>query len=170
MPKNSIIIIREYDLDQESRYNFAKEIFALKKDRRDIKILIGKNVKLAVELKADGVHFSDNDILPLSFLQKKSFHKNFIFSFACHSEKSLKKAHKIKPNLVFLSPIFPTTSHREAKFFGKLKFAKIAVENKKLKYDRLALFALGGINKNNLKFIKNLTIKGFGAIDYFLNV
>ncbi len=169
MPKNSIIIIREYDLDLQSRYNFAKEIFNLRKNRQDIKILIGKDIHLALKLKANGIHFSDNDIIPLKFLQKKSFHKDFIFSFACHSEKSLKKAQKIKPNLVFLSPIFATTSHHGAKSFGSLKFVKIITQNKNSKYACLPIFALGGINKNNLKFIKKLKIKGFGAIDYFLN-
>jgi thiamine-phosphate pyrophosphorylase len=170
LPKNSAIIIREYDLSKNEREVFAREIFKLAKKRSDLKILIGKDLKLAQKLKAHGVHFSDFDLLPIQFLNKKSFPKNFIFSFSCHSEKSLKKAAKIDLDMVFISPIFTTTSHNEAKTLGILNLAKISTQNKKQNYCRhLPLFALGGINKKNIKALKKLKLKGFGAIDYFLS-
>lgn len=165
LPKNSAIIIREYDLDKNARKEFAKEIFKLRKNKSDFKILIGKDFSLAQELKADGVHFSDFDKLPLQFLQRNSFTKNFIFSFACHSEKSLLQAQKLKAHMVFISPIFPSTSHDDAKIFGIQNLAKIAIQNKN--HRQIPLFALGGINKQNLKMLKKLPLQGFGAIDYF---
>lgn len=169
MPKNAIIIIREYDLSKAQRLIFAKEIFKSAKKRSDLKILIGKDLKLALELKAHGVHFSDNDQLPLQ-INKKNLPKNFILSFACHHVLSLKIAEKIKADLAFLSPIFATTSHSDAKIFNHFNFVKIAVENKKKTYGSAALFALGGVNKQNLKTLKNLNLQGFGAIDYFINL
>jgi thiamine monophosphate synthase len=42
LPKNSTIIIREYDLDKKSREEFAREIIKLAKPRA-LKILIGKD-------------------------------------------------------------------------------------------------------------------------------
>lgn len=131
--------------------------------------MIGKDIELAKKLSADGVHFSDFDNLPMQFLNKKSFPKNFMFSFSCHSEKSLRKASSLNLDMVFISPIFTTTSHNEAKTLGILNLAKIATQNKKQNYFRpLPLFALGGINQKNIPALKKLKLQGFGAIDYFL--
>lgn len=168
LPKNSAIIIREYDLPKQDRKDFAKKIFNLAKTRPDLQILIGKDFELALELKADGIHFSDFDKLPLNFLLKK-FPKNFIFSFAAHSLKSLRKVQKLKPDMIFISPIFPTTSHVGAKTFGYKNLAKIAVQNKKQNYFWGNIYALGGITKTNIEMLKKLPLKGFGAITYFLN-
>jgi len=169
LEKNSAIIIREYDLPKQDRKDFAKKIFALAKSRGDLKILIGKDLDLAHELKADGVHFSDFDKLPLQ-IRQKNFRKKFILSLACHSFKSLLRAQKLKPDMIFISPIFPTSSHIGAKIFGVRNLAKIAVQNKKLKYSLGNIYALGGITKENVGMIKKLPLRGFGAIDYFSNL
>ena len=183
LPKNSAIIIREYDLKKEEREIFARKIAKLAR-ARSLKILVGKDFGLAKKIKADGVHFSDRDRLPLQFFKKKSFPKNFLFSFSCHSAKAFLRARKFRPDMVFLSPVFATTSNPETKFlrhssassdgmginedlrqslFGLRNFAKIAVQNK----NSLSIYALGGINSQNLKILTKLKIKGFGAIDYF---
>lgn len=170
LPKNSAIIIREYDLPRLERLSFAKEIFKSARKRSDLKILIGKDFRMALELKADGMHFSDQGKLPIQIKNKKNFPKNFILSFACHHILSLKIAEKLQADFAFLSPIFPTKSHSDAKIFNHFNFVKIAVENKKKTYCRASLFALGGVNKENLKPLKKLDLQGFGAIDYFLNL
>jgi len=170
LPKNSTIIIREYDLDQKSREEFAREIIKLAK-LRALKILIGKDILLAKKLKADGVHFSDFDKLPLQFLIKKSFPKNFIFSFSCHSLKSILRSQKLKPDMILISPIFPTTSHdfsrEETKEIGFKNLAKIAFKTKNCDYFSHKIFALGGINSQNIKSVRKLGISGFAAIDLF---
>ncbi len=162
LPKNCTVVIREYDLDDKNREIFAEKIFSLSR-AQGLKILVGKDFALARKIKADGVHFSDFDKLPLKFFQKKSFPKNFIFSFSCHSEKSLLRIKKFKPNMIFIAPIFATSSHVGTKSLGLLNFAKIAVKNKILS----PIYGLGGINSQNLKSLKKLKIAGFGAIDYF---
>lgn len=170
LPKNSAIIIREYDLAKKDRKDFAKKISTLARVRNDLKILVGKDFALAQEIKADGIHFSDFDKLPLEFFKKNSFPKNFIFSFSCHSLKSLFKSIRLNPDMIFISPIFPSSSHIDAQNLGIINLAKIAVQNKKQNYRFGNIYALGGIQKKNLKLIKKLPIKGFGAIDYFLNL
>ncbi len=170
LPKNSAIIIREYDLAKKDRKDFAKKISTLARVRNDLKILVGKDFALAKEIKADGIHFSDFDKLPLQFFKKNSFPKNFIFSFSCHNLRSLFKSIKLRADMIFISPIFPSSSHIDAKNLGIMNLAKIAVQNKKQNYLFGNLYALGGIKKENLKMLKKLPIKGFGAIDYFLNL
>lgn len=167
LPKNSIIIIREYDLEKKEREIFARKIAAFARSY-NFKILVGKDFTLAQKIKADGVHFSDFDKLPLQFLQKKMFAKKFIFSFSCHSFKSILRARKFKPDLLFISPIFQTTSHFDTKPFGIKNLAKIALKTKNSLYFSPTLYALGGINLKNLQQVRKLGISGFGAIDLFL--
>ncbi len=167
LPKNSAIIIREYHLNDKERLRFAKKIVKLTK-KRGIKTLIGKNIALAKEIGADGVHFSDFDKLPINLRTNRKFKKNFIFSYSCHSERSLQKAYKINPDMVFISPIFKTTSHPGTKALGLKNLAKIAFKNKNHSYLPLKIYALGGINLVKLKSIRKLPISGFGAIDLFI--
>ncbi len=165
LPKNSAIIIREYDLEKKDREIFAKKIINLARPQ-GLKILIGKDISLAKKVKADGIHFSDFDKLPLIFLKRESFTKKFLFSFACHSLKSVLKAKKLKADMVFISPIFATTSHVGQKTIGLKHLAKFAFNSKNSNY----LYALGGINKINIKAITKLNLGGFGAIEFFKNL
>lgn len=167
LPKNSTIIIREYDLDEKSREEFARKIIALARPRK-LKILVGKNFALARKIKADGVHFSDFGKLPINFLKKKSFPQKFIFSLACHNEKSVLQTVKSRPSMIFLTPIFPTTSHADTKTLGLRNLAKISFKTKNPDYFLPPIFALGGINLENIKSVRKLGISGFGAIDLFL--
>jgi thiamine monophosphate synthase len=168
LPKGSTVIIREYDLDEKSRENFARKISVLASNR-GLKILVGKDFILARKIKADGVHFSDFDKLPLQFFKKKSFPKKFIFSLSCHSLKSVLKSAKLKPEMIFISPIFPTTSHNKIREFGLKNLAKIAVKTRNSSYFSPKIYGLGGVNSENLKSLRKLAISGFAAIDFFQN-
>ena len=104
------------------------------------------------------------------FFRKKSFPKKFIFSFSCHDEKSFLKWRKLSPNLLFISPIFPTTSHVNAKVFGLKNLAKFVAKNMNSYASPSPIYALGGINSKNLQSIRKLGIAGFGAINFFKNL
>ena len=168
LPKNSAIIIREYDLEEKDREIFAKKIVALARPL-GLKILVGKDLSLAKKIKADGVHFSDFDKLPLQFFQQKNFPEKFIFSFSCHNLKSALKAEKSGFDMIFISPIFPTTSHLNTKNMGLKNLAKISLKTKSTPYCESSFYALGGINSQNLSSIRKLNLAGFGAISLFLN-
>jgi len=167
LPKKSYVIIREYNLNKKDREIFAQKIIALARPK-GLKILVGKDFALARKIKADGVHFSDFDKLPLQFLQKKSFAKKFIFSFACHNLKSALRSQKLKADMIFITPIFPTTSHLEAKIIGLRNLAKITSKTKNSPYFSSTIYALGGVNSTNIKSINKLGISGISAIDLFL--
>jgi len=166
LPKNSAIIIREYDLNKKDREDFARKIVTFARPK-GLKIIVGKDFSLARKIKADGIHFSDFDKLPLQFLKKKSFPKKFIFSFACHSEKSFLKSHQFQPNLIFITPIFPTTSHAGTKTLGLKNLAKITFKKRNPHYFAPHIYALGGISSNNIKSLTKFNLSGFGAIDLF---
>lgn len=167
LPKDCAIIVRQYEMSKAQRENFAQKIIATARPL-GLKILIAKDFALAKKLKADGVHFSDQDSLKINFKIAKKYCRNFIFSFSCHSLKSVLKAFKLKPDVIFISPIFATSSHLDAKILGIKNLAKITLKTKSKNYCNSAIYALGGINENNLIAIRKLKIAGFGAIDLFL--
>lgn len=156
LPKNAVVIIREYDLPKNEREIFATKIAKLAR-ARGLKSLVGKDLALARKIKADGVHFSDFDLV----IRRGS--KKNLLSISCHNYKSFLRAQRLKPDLIFISPIFPTTSHPDAKALGLRYLAKIVAKNQK----RLPIYALGGVNLKNLKSLAKLGIVGFGAINFF---
>lgn len=164
LPKNSWIIFREYDLDKKNREILAQKIAKIARVK-SLKMLVGKDFALAQKIKAGGAHFSDKEKIPLQFLQKKSFPKNFIFSFACHNLRSFLRIKKLPLTAIFFSPIFPTTSHPHGRALGVNFLRKISGEKRIAK----KIFALGGINSKNIKTLRKLGIAGFGAIDLFLH-
>ncbi len=164
--KESAIIIREYDLARKERQEFALKI-ANQVRKKNIGFLIGKDVELSSQIKSDGLHFSDFDQMPIILLKKMVAKK--IISFACHNLLSLKKANK-KPlsryiDLIFISPIFSTTSHPNSVNLGLRNLAKFSLQNKK------PLYALGGINAKNINsLLKIKNLSGFGGIDIYQNL
>lgn len=162
LPKNSAVIFREYDLESDEREILAREIIAICR-KENHKILIGKNLALARKLRADGIHFSDRDKLPLQIQSHQNHPREFIFSFACHNFLSVIKSQSLKPNIIFISPIFKTKSHPNIAPIGLMQLSKIT------RHSKIPIFALGGVNKKNFYTLKKLGTQGFGAIENFIS-
>lgn len=169
LPPHAAIIIRDYDLNFNQRYQLAKEVMRLARPLK-IKVLIGKDLRLAQRVKADGVHFSDYDHLPLSLQNKAP--RSFIFSFACHHLQSIMHAKNLGADMVFISPIFQTKSHENVKAIGlenlQQYLLKISFKTKSRFYCKHHLYALGGINLTTIASIQKLDLAGYGAIRLFM--
>ncbi len=159
LPRNTVIIIREYDLEHKDRLLFAKKIVKIARENNLI-TLSGKSLELHLEAKTDGIHFSDNDISWRKYLNYKKNNSGLLLSCSCHDEKSLRKTMNYGINFLFLSPIFPTNSHPNSKTIGNMRLAKITRELG----DKSPIYALGGINLVNIRLLKNTRIAGFGFI------
>lgn len=156
---SAAIIIREYDLDRKDRGEFAKKIIKIAKSK-SLPVLIGKDLKLALELGADGVHFSDHDQKWYKF-KKIPLKKNFIFTCSIHAEDSLRKAEISGFDAIFYSPIFTTKTHPNQKPAGVKALTKIALKSK------IPLYALGGITPDNIRQLRACKINGIGGISIF---
>ena len=161
--RRSAIIIREYDLVSKKRQEFIAKIEALLR-KKNIRLMIAKDVGLCEEVKSSGFHFSDFDKMPIILLKKIAAKK--IISLAVHNLVSLKKANR-KPlnlyvDLIFISPVFSTKSHPNSKNLGLRNLTKFSLQNKK------PLYALGGIGANNINsLIKIKNLSGFAGIDLY---
>ncbi len=156
LPKNTAVIIREYDLSTQERLEFSQKIIRISKPQQ-LKIFVGKDLYLAKKIKADGVHFSDFT----KNIKSWQIPKNMLISYSCHSIKSVTQAKNIKANLVFYSPIFKSDSHPNQKPSGIYTLRKFAKQNP------IATYALGGINQKNIKSLNNTNISGIGGISIF---
>jgi len=157
LPKKTLVIFREYDLSFQNRLKLAQEIQIICQ-KRDLKLIIGKDINLAKEISADGVHFSDHD----NFLDDyKKIKDNFFTSCSFHSKESILKYKNLDLDLRFLSPIFTTTSHKYQKPLG-IEYLKELTEEYKIK-----ICPLGGINTKNITELQNLNISGIAGIDFF---
>ena len=169
LPKETCIIFREYDLPSRERGELALKYIKIAKEF-GYNFLVGKDFNLAVKIKSDGVHFSDNDLTKsLLKIRYSCLKNNLIFSFALHNPKNLFFLGKLRPDIVFLSPVFKTSSHENKKPLGLFNYLKIAkIFNKKIAKNNF--FPLGGIDLQNLRRLNKINITGFGAIDFFKNL
>ncbi len=162
LSRNSALIYRQQNSDHKIR-KICKE--------NKIKFIVKNNIALYKDMRADGIHFSDNDTLSASLRYKiKKLPNSTILSLSCHNLKSLTKAIKLQPDIIFISPVFPTTSHPNSKIIGIKKLASLAQHFQKLQktHPKPQLYALGGINLSNIKSLKKLNLGGIGGIDIFL--
>ena len=148
LPKNSGVIIRNYS---NKKIN-TKEINKWK-SRRFLTILKAGNCSRT--LYTDGIHYPQ-------WIQSSLIKRNDLKSISVHSGKDIRKSINLKANLVFISPVFETTSHSNQHCLGIIKLGLLT------KLFKIPVIALGGINKNNVTRLKNLPISGCAAIDAFL--
>jgi len=154
LPANIGIIIRDYEHPHRAQY--AKTIRALTKNT----VLVAKDVALAEKIKADGVHLPQFMVNELADV--KAAHPEWVVTAAAHDMESTVQAERSGAHIVFLSPIFLTSSHPEQQ---PLKTAEILEITKKY----TNVYALGGINSYNLAMLAELGFAGFSAISAFNN-
>ena len=147
LPKKSGVIIRDYT----NKKIVNKEINQWR-SRRLLTIL--KAGKYSKTLYTDGIHYPQ-------WLQSSLMKRNAIKSISVHSAKDIRKSINIRANLVFISPIFETTSHKNKKGLGIIKLGLL------VKLFKIPAIALGGINNDNVARLRGLPISGCAGIDVF---
>ncbi|MBK1972669.1 thiamine phosphate synthase [Campylobacter sp. TTU-622] len=147
--KVDAIVLREKDLSEFEYYDLAKEVLAI----------------CAKEKVTCFLHFFDRECLklghryfhtPLSLLRKdpkivRYFH---ILGTSVHSKEELLEAMNFKVNYAFVGHIFESSCKIELAPRG-LEFLKDLLE-----FSKIPLYAIGGINLNNISEFKNLNIAG----------
>ena len=128
-----MIQIREKDINLEELKIFAKEVIDICK-KRSVKVIINSNINLALELGADGIHLTSNDLKII-----KELPKGLIIGASCHNLQEVKMAEKMNVNFAVLSPVKKTLSHIEIKPMGWKKFKEITNKSK------IPIYALGGL-------------------------
>jgi len=122
LPHGAALVLRHTDPAQLEA--LARRIVA-PAHAMGLKVLISGDVRLAIKLKCDGVHLSQQKARR-GPLRIQSLHPDFLITTAAHDGVSLRRAKAAGCALAMLSPVFATDSHPEAKALGMLRFSRMA--------------------------------------------
>ena len=148
--KNINIIYRNYQKTDYLDNAFKIQDYCKK---RNFKLYISNDEKLAIKLKSYGLYIP-------SFNNKKKYLKSSLHLIgSAHNEIELRKKISQGCKEIFISPIFNTYSGSNK--IGKgLNF----YQNLLLKFSKIHIHALGGINNKNIKKIILFKGRGFSSI------
>lgn len=149
LPSRSGVVFRHYHLDTQQRRELFAQVLRMCRRRGHIALLAGDE-RTALHWHADGFHHRSRG-------QTKLLH-----SAPVHNPSEIERIQTSQPDLLFLSPLFATTSHPGARPLGPLKFQQLA----KLAGHKNVI-ALGGMTRQNAKMLNPRLIHGWAAIDAF---
>ena len=115
----------------------------------------------ASKYKADGILIDFKNKIFSNMINFNLIQETFLLAVKIHNYQEAKKFAK-NIDIVFISNVFRTKTHPERDGLGIKKFFELCVFLK----NKLN-FALGGVNRANVKRLKNKNLKGFGAISCF---
>ena len=139
-----------------------KDLLDIKKFCKNnlIKFYVADNYKLAVKLKANGLFISANNKNYIPCYEKKS---KFELIGAAHNQSEYFFKTQQKINRIFLSPIFINNKYSENEILGLTKFNILSLNWK------TTVYALGGINLDNIKRIFLTKSAGIGFVSLIYN-
>ena len=147
------IIYRNYN-DHKKEVELKKIAVACKKKRYPL--FVSNNIKLALKFKADGIYIPAFNKLK-RFLNFEK--RNLLILGSAHNQKEIKQKIAQKCKIIFLSPTFCVKKSRD--------FLDIHRFNNLSNLNSINFCALGGINEQNIKKLKLISVKGFGGISIF---
>lgn len=107
---------------------------------------------------ADGLHLTSQQLQ--SFTPIKAI-KNKLLSASCHNANELTLAARLSTDFVFLSPVQKTQSHPNATPLGWQQFNELS------KLINCPIYALGGLQENNLAIAQQNGAQGIAAISHW---
>jgi thiamine-phosphate pyrophosphorylase len=145
LPRGSIVIVRARDTVR--RRALAEDLYG------SARLLIADDPGLAEEIDAAGLHLPEARMGEAGHWRAR--HPDWIISSSAHSLRSLMGAHHL--DAVFLSPVFATTSHKDAKALAPARAAMIAA------HTPVPVYALGGVTTRNATLLAP-SFSGIAAI------
>lgn len=135
LPRGSAVILRDYK--HPRRTELAREMRAVCRSR-GVLLLIGSDMALAREVRADGIHYPEALVPPNGSISRPRL--PWFVTAAAHSITGLVRARRAGADAAILSPVFQTGSHPGVRVLGPTRFSALAhaVE--------MPVYALGGVN------------------------
>ena len=138
LPKGSGVVFRHYHLPPRERRALFERVRGVARRRRLLLLAGGDALP-----RADGRHGRGRGRL----------------SAPVHSIPELKAAERSGAKLVFVSPVFPTRSHPEARGLGRHGLGRLA------RAARVPVIALGGMDARRARGLAGLNVYGWAGID-----
>jgi 8-oxo-dGTP diphosphatase len=155
--KIKIIQLRTPSLDNERYQKITQKIYQ-KLESLSCLLILNNEYFLNEKINCDGFHLSAKTLVA-DFKKQK----NKIYGASCHNEYEIKQAINKKMDYVFLSPVLKTNTHPDAINLGWDRFRKITQ-----KCSQIKIYALGGMQKEDLYIAQKNGAYGVAAISAFL--
>ena len=126
--------------------------------RTNTKLLINRNIDLAVKIGADGVHLS---AAQLETLSQRPLPDSAWVAASCHCSAELAAAARLGADFGVLSPVHATSSHPDARPIGWAGFGRLAAKAP------FPLYALGGMRTKDEAKARQLGGQGVAGISGF---
>lgn len=150
LPASSGVIFRHYHLPPDERRKLFRAVRRACRQRGHLLFLAGHE-HIARHWHADGFHD-----------RRDSGRSRLLHSAPVHSRRELSEARRRGVDLIFISPVFATQSHPDAKILGRLAFNRLAQQA-----GSAAVIALGGVTRATARTLNPSTTHGWAAIDAF---
>lgn len=159
--KNGVTFVqlREKNLDYEKFKELAIEIKRIT-DEYQIPFVINDNIKIAMEIDADGVHVGQTDLAATK--AREILGEDKILGVSVNTVEQAIEAEKAGADYLGVGAIFPTDS--------KLDATSIDMEevNKITKAVNIPAVGIGGINNENIHLLRNSGLDGIAVISAIL--
>ena len=158
------IQLREKDLSTRELLRLAYKMRELTK-KYNAKLFINDRLDIALAVKADGVHLTQNSI-PADAV-RKAVHaclpdrqaSRFLIGVSTHSLKEARGAERAGADFITLGPIYRTPS--KLKYGSPLGIDTLREISKKIK---IPVFAIGGVKGSRIKDLKKAEAYGVAMI------
>ncbi len=163
LPPEVGIVFRSLE-PEELRCTKTKQMAELAESQRRC-MFVSQRPELAHQLGATGVHLPEREAYRAK--QIRRLFPSLRISTACHSFSVLSSLCRDSIDLIFLSPLFSTKSHPREAGLGVLKFAHWRNVALRRSSRKPLIYALGGINADNIHRLSATGADGYGAIGMF---
>lgn len=152
LPKGAVVVFRHYNTPQDARSALFLRLRTTVRRRGVMLLEAGPNRHRFAD--TDGWHFSN--------WRGRTLRRSPPVTASAHTVADLLKAKRAGAGAVFISPVFPTNSHKGAWAMGPLAYRRMARRAETL---GMIPLPLGGMNAARARMLKAV---GFGAIDAFI--
>lgn len=161
LPENSAVILRDYD--HGSRADLGEALAYICK-QKNIKFLVAKDLMLALQLGADGLHLPEFMMDQLEHIKKEN--PSLLITVSCHSKKAAIRAKEGGADAILLAPVFATKSHPETLNITGLVLGAAGIIDICAEI-RIPVYALGGVNMDTASNLMHTGVAGIAAIRGF---
>lgn len=152
LPRGSGVVFRHYALKPAQRRALLERVRKAAR-RRGLVLLLAGGMPGFFATAIQGIH------RPERAAARARPVRGALLSVAAHGVPGLVAARRAGADIAFLSPVFPTRSHPDARTLGPVRFGLAA------RRARLPVIALGGMNDARFRRLRPLGARGWGAID-----
>ncbi|WP_296707706.1 thiamine phosphate synthase [Eubacterium sp.] len=159
LPKPDMLILREKDLSEDEYYELAKKVKPMC-DKAGVELVIHTYVNVAKKLGVKSIHLPLDRYIMLTEEDKQLFDN---IGTSVHSLEDLDKAISLGANYVLAGHIYDTDCKKGLPGRG-LEFLQEICNNV-----RVPVIAIGGINMDRLKEVKDVGASGAAIMSGYMN-